>query len=111
MKVTVCRGCCCGTVAKHPTVNHGAQVERLRAIGAKVGATVRLADCLDSCATSNVVVVQTPGAQPVWLGWVLSEAVLDDIEAWLTSGGPGVAPLPETLDLHRVTAPGVRKAQ
>lgn len=111
MRITVCRDCCCGSVAKHPTVDHGAQLERLREIGAKVGATVRLAECLDTCETSNVVVVQAPGAQPVWLGWVLSDAVLADIEGWLTSGGPGAAPLPEILELHRVTAPGMRKAQ
>jgi hypothetical protein len=111
VRVTVCRDCCCGSVRKHPEVDHGAQVARLRAIGEKVGATVRLAECLDTCETSNVVVVQAPGAKPVWLGWVLSEAVLDDIEAWLTSGGPGVAPLSDVLELHRITAPGQRGAQ
>ncbi|MFC7613677.1 hypothetical protein ACFQV2_08835 [Actinokineospora soli] len=67
MKVTVCRGCCCGTIAKHPKVDHAGQVERLRAIGARVGATVRLADCLDACETSNVVVVQAPGSSRC--GW------------------------------------------
>ncbi|SER64376.1 hypothetical protein [Actinokineospora terrae] len=109
--VTVCRDCCCGTVKKHPTVNHGAQVSRLRAIAARHGGKVRVSECLDTCETSNVVVVQAKGGKPVWLGFVLDDGVLDDIEAWLDAGGPGVADLPAALELNRVSPPGSARAQ
>ncbi|PPK69128.1 (2Fe-2S) ferredoxin domain-containing protein [Actinokineospora auranticolor] len=111
LRVTVCRDCCCGTVRKHPTVNHYRQLNRLREIAARHGGTVRVAECLDTCETSNVVVVQARGAKPVYLGFVLDDAVVDDIDAWLTAGGPGVAPLPETLELNRVQAPGTAGRQ
>jgi (2Fe-2S) ferredoxin len=111
MRITVCRDCCCGTVKKHPKVNHGDQLARLRAIAAEVGASVTVAECLDTCETSNVVVVQAKGSKPVWFGFVLSDAAVEDIGAWLKAGGPGVAPLSDTLDLHRITAPGLRQAQ
>ncbi|WP_312880477.1 (2Fe-2S) ferredoxin domain-containing protein [Actinokineospora xionganensis] len=111
LRITVCRDCCCGTVKKHPTVDHGYQLARLRVVAAEVGATVRVAECLDTCETSNVVVVQAKGGKPVWLGFVLSDEAVDDIEEWLKAGGPGVAPLSDTLELHRITPPGQRKAQ
>ncbi|GLZ39604.1 (2Fe-2S) ferredoxin domain-containing protein [Actinokineospora sp. NBRC 105648] len=109
--ITVCRDCCCGTVKKHPTVNHGHQLARIRELAARHGATVRVAECLDTCETSNVVVVQAKGSKPVWLGFVLTDAAVDDIDQWLAAGGPGVAPLPETLELHRVSPPRKHQAQ
>ncbi|WP_035304186.1 hypothetical protein [Actinokineospora inagensis] len=105
--ITVCRDCCCGTVKKHPTVDHGRQLTRLREIAARHGGTVRVAECLDTCETSNVVVVQVKGAKPVWLGFVLDDTVLDDIDAWLAAGGPGTD-LPATLALNRVAPAGTR---
>jgi (2Fe-2S) ferredoxin len=104
--VTVCRDCCCGSAAKHPGVDHDAQLERLRA-----ALPVRVSDCLDACAQSNVIVVHpTPaarrrGARPVWFGLVTSDDVTEDIIAWAEAGGPGVAPMTDVLELSVVSAP------
>ncbi len=110
-RITVCRDCCCGTLKKHPGFDHGYQLDRIKDVAARHGATVRVAECLDTCETSNVVVVQAKGGKPVWFGFVLTDAAVDDIDDWLAAGGPGAAPLPATLELHRVTPPGQRKAQ
>ncbi|GGM75362.1 hypothetical protein GCM10012275_52540 [Longimycelium tulufanense] len=69
---------------------------------------VRTSDCLDACEQSNVVVVHCSGGKPHWFGFVLSDAALDDLEGWLAAGGPGAAPVPDTLDLHRLTPPRQR---
>ncbi len=105
----MCRGCCCGTPRKHPDVDHDAQ---LRALRSRLGAgAVRTADCLGPCGDSNVLVVlpsgtgRRAGGRPAWLGFVLSDAAVDDVVTWLGAGGPGVAPIPATLDLHRITPP------
>lgn len=105
--VTVCRDCCCGNPAKHPSVDHPAQIERLRA-AVEPDHRVRTAVCLDVCSQANVMVVHpTPaarraGARPVWFGLVLRDDVVDDIAAWMQAGGPGVAPLPPMLELSTV---------
>lgn len=53
--ITVCRGCCCGSQAKHPDVDHPGQFHQLRD---QTGASLlRLSDCLDACERSNVMVV------------------------------------------------------
>ncbi|MDD7967187.1 hypothetical protein [Actinomycetospora lemnae] len=104
--LTVCRGCCCGTARKHPEVDHRAQLARFRA----TGASVRVTDCLDACAYSNVVVVspsragRAAGARPVWLFGVLDAETEDEVVAWVDAGGPGVADPPGMLDL-RVFSP------
>jgi hypothetical protein len=108
--VTVCRGCCCGTTSKHPGVDHDGQVGRLRAAAGRQH-RVRVSGCLNVCGESNVVVVQpTPearrgGARPVWLGGVLDGDVESRIAAWVTAGGPGVAPIPPALRAHSFAAP------
>jgi hypothetical protein len=102
--LTVCRGCCCGTASKHPGVDHRAQLERFRAAG-----RVRVSDCLDACAYSNVVVVspspagRAAGARPVWLLGVLDAETEDELAAWVRAGGPGVAEPPGMLDLRIFT--------
>lgn len=100
-KLTVCRGCCCGTAEKHPNIDHERHLDQLRdAVGVE---RVRLADCLDACDYSNVVVVQpTPaarqaGARPVWLGGVLSDETVEHVVAWVEAGGPGRAAMPDAL--------------
>ena len=109
--VTVCRDCCCGSAVKHPGVDHDAQLDRLRA-ALPAPHRVRVSDCLDACAQSNVIVVHpTPGARragarPVWFGLVAGDAVADDIVAWVGAGGPGVAPLGDVIELSVVRAPG-----
>jgi (2Fe-2S) ferredoxin len=106
--VTLCRGCCCGTVRKHPGTDHAAQVQRLRADTAGAG-RVRVSDCLDVCAHSNVVVVspsaagRAAGGRPTWVLGVLDAETEDEISAWVRAGGPGVADPPGLLDLRIFT--------
>jgi hypothetical protein len=110
--VTLCRGCCCGTLRKHPDVDHAGQVERLREGTAGAG-RVKLSDCLDACAQSTVAVVspspegRRAGGKPVWLLGVLDEDTEDEIVAWVQAGGPGIADPPGMLDL-RVFTPARR---
>ncbi|RAS70055.1 hypothetical protein C8D87_101355 [Lentzea atacamensis] len=113
-RLTVCRGCCCGTEKKHPDVDHESQLTRLRAA---VGAhRVLVADCLDSCDFSNVVVVRPDtgarqaGARPVWLGGVLSDEVVDGIVGWIADGGPGRAPVPDVLAPNVIARPADQHA-
>ncbi|QFZ17296.1 hypothetical protein [Saccharothrix syringae] len=104
--VTVCRGCCCGTRKKHPDYDHEGQLRRLEVLAAASGGRVslRTADCLDACEHSNVVVVKPRGQKPVWLGFVLHDAVMDDLERWLVEGGP----MPAALELNRIAPPAQR---
>ncbi|OKI84488.1 hypothetical protein AMK11_22695 [Streptomyces sp. CB02414] len=104
-RIVVCRDCCCGS-PKVPGVDHAFQIERLR-----TAAPVRVSDCLDVCEQANVVVVlpsaegRAAGARPVWLGLVNDPDATEDIAAWARAGGPGVAPLPDILDLYAITPP------
>ncbi|WP_436842699.1 hypothetical protein [Streptomyces flaveolus] len=101
----VCRDCCCGS-PKVTGVDHAAQTARLRA-----EVPVRVSDCLDVCDRANVIVVQpsaagrAAGARPVWLGLVNDPDATEDIVTWVRAGGPGVAPLPDILDLYAFTPP------
>ncbi len=98
--VVLCRGCCCGTLDKHADVDHGAQRESLARSLRAAGGRLVIADCLDACERSNVVVVRPRGRgtpRPVWLGEVLDPALTQAVASWVTAGGPGRAPLPEVL--------------
>ena len=92
-------------------VDHEAQAARLRS-----QVPLRVSACLDVCDHANVIVVQpsaagrAAGARPVWLGLVNDPYATEDIAAWVRAGGPGVAPLPETLDLYVITPPRRRAA-
>jgi hypothetical protein len=104
--VTVCRGCCCGSPTKHPDIDHDAQLAQLRTGVSATGAQLRIADCLDACEHSNVVVL-TPtsaarghGGRPVWLGEVLDPATIDEVIAWVAAGGPTNTTAPTGLDQH-----------
>lgn len=103
--ITACRGCCCGTRAKHPDVDHPDQLQQLRELSG-IAALVRTSDCLSVCERSNVVVIgpslvgRLAGARPVWLGDVLDDHAIADIATWVRDGGPGVADLPGILDLY-----------
>lgn len=106
-RITVCRGCCCGTERKHPEVDHDRQLEVLRARLA----SVRVADCLDACEVSNVVVVQpspaarAAGAKPAWVGSVLDDDVVQGVADWVAAGGPGLAAPPPSVMARIVPAP------
>ena len=98
--VVLCRGCCCGTHDKHPDVDHAAQRSAFESAARRSGARLVVADCLDACDRSNVVVVRPRGRgtpRPVWLGDVLEPTRTDAVVAWAQAGGPGVAPLPDVL--------------
>jgi hypothetical protein len=102
--LTVCRDCCCGSLDKHPDVDHDGHLAALRAGAGRH--RVRVSECLSVCERSNVVVVQPcpsarrRGARPVYLGDVLDDDALDAVTSWLTAGGPGVAAMPARLDGH-----------
>lgn len=105
--VTVCRGCCCGT-PKVPGLDHAAQLADLRQSLAQV-ATVRPTDCLNACEHANVIVIQPSaagrkaGGRPLWLGLVNDPDATRDITTWVKAGGPGLADLPDILDLYTFT--------
>ncbi|MGW6491610.1 (2Fe-2S) ferredoxin domain-containing protein, partial [Streptomyces sp. NPDC055056] len=106
--VTVCRGCCCGTPAKVPYLDHEAQLTDLRTQLTAV-AMVRRTDCLDACERANVIVIQPSadgrkaGGRPVWLGQVNDPDAATDITTWVKNGGPGLAEAPDVLDLYTFT--------
>ncbi|MFD1150963.1 (2Fe-2S) ferredoxin domain-containing protein [Saccharothrix hoggarensis] len=105
-KVTVCRGCCCGTAEKHPDVDHVRQLRRFREGAGPRAVTV--ANCLSSCESSNVVVVRPArgvGARPVWLGGVFTDEAVDHILGWVAAGGPGRAEMPAGLADHLIERP------
>lgn len=103
--IIVCRGCCCGTGAKHPGIDHAGQLHQLRDEASGV-AQIRTSRCLDACEHSNIVVVapssagRAAGAQAVWLQHVLDDEAITDIATWVRDGGPGVLAPPTTLDLY-----------
>lgn len=115
-KLTVCRGCCCGTRKKVPGVDHKAQLARLSAIDdhAARRVPVRTSKCLGICFQANVVVVQpsregrAAGGRPVWLGRMTEDRLLEELDDWIFDGGPGIAPLPAALEEH-VTSKDAKK--
>lgn len=117
-RVTVCRGCCCGTRKKVPGVDHEAQFARLSTIDDHTGRTVpvRRSECLGPCFEANVVIVQpsaegrAAGGRPVWLGRVTDDHLVEALDDWIFEGGPGLAPLPEALQAH-VTSKDAKKPE
>ena len=115
-KLTVCRGCCCGTEKKVPGVDHAAQLARLSGIDdhAARRVPVRTSTCLGVCFQANVVVVRpsaqgrAAGGRPVWLGRMTQDALLEAVDDWIFEGGPGLAPLPAVLETH-VTSKDAKK--
>lgn len=107
LRVTLCRGCCCGTTKKRPDVDHDAQRDRLRRLAATGAISCRETDCLGPCDRANVMVVnpvpaaRRAGARPTWFGQV-SDDQLDLVIGWISDGGPGRAPLPAALVEHLV---------
>jgi len=85
--VLVCRGCCCGTVNKHPRIDHDAHLALLRATAEGSSTKLWTVDCLGSCERSNVVVVRT-GATRRWFGDMLDDDDIDQLAAWLQTGAP-----------------------
>ena len=93
----LCRGCCCGTAAKHPRVDHAAQQLALEdAADAHPDVALRVVDCLDECDRGNVAVLRRPGTPPAerdtWLGGLLTTRATDALAAWVREGGTGELP-------------------
>ncbi|MCW3101393.1 MAG: hypothetical protein JWL77_7011 [Chthonomonadaceae bacterium] len=98
--VLLCRGCCCGTRAKHPNVDHDEQeqlLEQAAADGADV--ELRVVDCLDECNRSNVAVVRRLDAplkeRDTWLGGLLTRRATAALGDWVRDGADG--PLPDAV--------------
>lgn len=91
--VLVCRGCCCGTVGKHPDVDHRDHLARLRAATSTARSTkVWEVDCLGPCERSNVVVVRT-GATRRWFGDLLADDDVQLLVQWIERGAACEPPL------------------
>ena len=88
--VLVCRGCCCGTTAKHPTVDHDTHLARLQSATAGNG-NLWTVDCLGVCERSNVVVVRS-GNTRYWFGDMLGDTSLEALAAWIAEGAGGDIP-------------------
>jgi predicted metal-binding protein len=91
--VLLCRGCCCGTSAKHPGTDHEAQATAL-ADAAPAGVQVRVVACLDVCDRSNVVVLrQGKGSKDdTWLGGVLTQRASEALVGYVAAGAKGELP-------------------
>jgi hypothetical protein len=91
--VQVCRSCCCGTVRKHPDVDHDAQRSALASAAFAGGGTCRVVDCLDECHASNVVVLRHRDGRPAqWFGHVLRPEDTAALAAWIAGGALGEPP-------------------
>ena len=98
--VLLCRGCCCGTAAKHPGVDHDDQRDRLEAAASQDHRVeVRVVDCLDVCERSNVAVVRRlsrPAKErDTWLGGLLTGRATAQLADWVREGADG--PLPPAV--------------
>lgn len=111
--VVLCRGCCCGDARRDPGTDHAAQLTWLRRLASTApdGVAVRTSDCLGPCAQANVLVVRPSpagrrrGGRPVWFAFVGDDRVLELVDTWLRAGGPGLASVPDELELHVIAAP------
>ena len=111
--VVLCRGCCCGSERRDPGTDHAAQLTWLRrlAVAHPGRVTGQTSECLGPCAQANVLVVRPSpagrrrGGRPVWFAFVGDARALELLEGWIGAGGPGLAALPDELELHVVAAP------
>ena len=96
----VCRDCCCGTVGKHPRVDHEGQLDAIEAaVEGQPAVRLRVVDCLDECDRSNVVVLRRAGRptaeRDTWLGGVVTPRATEALAGWIAAGGDG--PLPDAV--------------
>ena len=61
-RMWVCRGCCCGTKAEHPGVDHRGLEKALRAGAQRAGLRYEVTGCLGPCKQGNLVVVRCAGS-------------------------------------------------
>ncbi|WP_144128071.1 (2Fe-2S) ferredoxin domain-containing protein [Catellatospora sichuanensis] len=109
-RVVLCRGCCCGTVSKHPDTDHQQQAEQLRQAP---GVDLTVTGCLGNCERSNTVVVapsragRAAGGRATWFGRILDPQSTQSLAQWIAAGGPGLAEIPAEL-AERAQPPGRR---
>ena len=101
--VLVCRDCCCGTVRKHPDVDHDAQFAELEAaVGLWGHGEARITGCMGQCSESNIVQVKrrVAGAhgrlerETLWFGRVLDAPSTSVLTGWIAQGCPAAPPAP-----------------
>jgi predicted metal-binding protein len=93
--VTLCRGCCCGSLRKHPSTDHEGQRSRLEE-AASDRVRVQVVDCIDRCERSNVVLVRErlgPGQRrDTWFGNLHYRAHTTALVEWIALGCPDDVP-------------------
>jgi hypothetical protein len=97
-RVLMCDDCCCGTQRKHPGIDHAGIRDRLSAAVRSAGGRSRCVDCLGVCSESNVVAVKTRAAGTFWIGGVLDEAIVTELEQWLCDNTP--LPVPAAISIR-----------
>ena len=108
-RVTLCRGCCCGTTKNRSDVDHAAQTQRLSSLQDAGVLTWRASECLGPCDRADVLVVhpspaaRSAGSRATWLGGV-GELELELVVDWITAGGPGHSAVPAGLRPHLLPA-------
>ena len=94
-RMWVCRGCCCGTRAQHPGVDHRALEQLARAGAQRAGLRYATTDCLGPCAQGNIVVVRREG-RIRWYRRMNSEQATTELLEHLEHGDA----LPAAFDGH-----------
>jgi (2Fe-2S) ferredoxin len=102
VRVILCRDCCCGTLRKHPEVDHDGQREALREAAERGGGRLVISECLKRCEVSNVVVVKVRG-EARWFGGVLTPEATATLAGWLERGAPD--PMPSDVVFYHVAEP------
>ena len=85
-RVHICDGCCCGTIRKHPDVDHAEQRRRIAAAAERGGGQARVVGCLGECHASNLVVVRRRGRRATWIGSLLDDTSTEHLCEWLADG-------------------------
>lgn len=93
----VCRGCCCGTKAKHPGVDHRGLETQIRTVAERAGLRYQVTGCLGPCAQGNIVVVRREGLLR-WYRRMLSPSENAELLEHLEHGSE----LPATFERHRM---------
>jgi predicted metal-binding protein len=108
VEVLVCRGCCCGSAAEHPDVDHDGHLDRLRraAAASPVPTRLRTVGCLSACALSNVVVVRRHHGAADWFALVLEDDVVEALARWVAAGA--AHPVPEPVRRYTMPVPDGR---
>ncbi|WP_454850167.1 hypothetical protein [Promicromonospora soli] len=95
---------CAGETLGHSDTRPGGQLARLRRIEAEGAARLTLTECLDECERGDVVVARPSpsgrnhAGRPVWFEKLAGDEPTATLCQWMRAGGPGLAPLPRTLE-------------